>query len=178
MSKPHGKSKEDLARMKMSELLQLVKNHNLAKHIHLYRRMKKAELVESLAKYKSSVPIKASASAMKATPSPPETPIRMKVPPRAPKKPVAAVARIRKPAPVVKSKKTAKPKGKVRRNPPLYTKEEGGGGGSGSGTAAAGVIPSATTSAVASPEPGRSAPAATTDGGEGPPASPGQSVAG
>ena len=126
MSKPHGKSKEDLARMKMSDLLQLVKNHNLAKHIHLYRRMKKAELVESLAKYKSSVPIKASASAMKATPSPPETPIRMKVPPRAPKKPVAAVARIRKPAPVVKSKKTAKPKGKVRRNPPLYTKEEGG----------------------------------------------------
>ena len=93
MSKPHGKSKEDLARMKMSELLQLVKNHNLAKHIHLYRRMKKAELVESLAKYKSSVPIKASASAMKATPSPPETPIRMKVPPRAPKKPVAAAAR-------------------------------------------------------------------------------------
>jgi hypothetical protein len=54
MSKPHGKSKEDLARMKMSELLQLVKNHNLAKHIHLYRRMKKAELVQSLAKYRKA----------------------------------------------------------------------------------------------------------------------------
>jgi len=124
MSKPHGKSKDELARMKMSELLQLVKNHNLAKHIHLYRRMKKAELIENLTKYKSSVPT--TASAIKAMPPSPEKPVSGRATPRAPKKPVAAVARIRKPAPVVKSKKPAKRTTKARRNPPLYSKEEGG----------------------------------------------------
>lgn len=121
MSKPHGKSTEDLARMKMSELLQLVKNHNLAKHIHLYRRMKKAELVQSLAKYKSSVP-SLPASSRTVT-------IGMKSA-SSPQKLVAAAApRVRKPAPVKKGKKVVKPtakSSKVRRNPSLYTKAEGG----------------------------------------------------
>jgi len=122
MSKPHGKSKEDLARMKMSDLLQLVKNHNLAKHIHLYRRMKKAELVQSLAKYKSSVPSSAASSrtvtiGLKAASSPQ-------------KLVTAAAPRVRKPAPVAKKgkkvvKTTAK-SSKGRRNPSLYTKAEGG----------------------------------------------------
>ena len=124
MSKPHGKSMQDLARMKMSELLKLVKNHNLAKHIHLYRRMKKAELVQSLAKYKSSVPSLPASSrtvtiGMKSASSPQKLVVQQ----------VAAAPRVRKPAPVKKTKKVVKTTAKstkARRNPSLYTKAEGG----------------------------------------------------
>lgn len=96
-SKPHGKSADQLKAMKMAALLQLVKDHHLAQHIHLYRRMRKPALVEALQSYAKAVPSSA--------------PVPMK----------------RKAAPKKKAAPPPKPsKGKTSRNPPLYTKAEGG----------------------------------------------------
>ena len=50
-SKPHGKTQVELKGMKMTALLSIVTKHNLAQHIHLYKRMKKAELVQALSAY-------------------------------------------------------------------------------------------------------------------------------
>lgn len=55
-SKPHGKTQVQLKGMKMTALLSIVTKHNLAQHIHLYKRMKKAQLVQALAAYEKKVP--------------------------------------------------------------------------------------------------------------------------
>lgn len=95
-SKPHGKTIAQLKAMKMPALLKLVTDHHLAQHIHLYRRMGKPALVKALQWYKQIVP---ASDPMKRKP--------------APKK------RVQMPKP-------AKSKARGKRNPSLYTKEEGG----------------------------------------------------
>lgn len=55
-SKPHGKTQVQLKGMKMTALLSIVTKHNLAQHIHLYKRMQKAQLVQALAAYEKKVP--------------------------------------------------------------------------------------------------------------------------
>ena len=55
-STPHGKTVAQLKKFKMFMLLDLVTKHHLAQHIHLYKRMKKAELVQALSAYEKKVP--------------------------------------------------------------------------------------------------------------------------
>ena len=69
VAKPHGKTQVELKAMKMASLLSLVSKHNLAQHIHLYKRMKKVELVKALAAYEKSVPGKADVKVKAAAPA-------------------------------------------------------------------------------------------------------------
>lgn len=55
-STPHGKTVAQLKKFKMFMLLDLVTKHHLAQHIHLYKRMKKAELVQALSAHEKKVP--------------------------------------------------------------------------------------------------------------------------
>ena len=55
-SSPHGKNFIELSKMKMTALLSLVTKHGLSQHIHLYKRMKKPELVKALGAYEKKVP--------------------------------------------------------------------------------------------------------------------------
>lgn len=55
-STPHGKTVAQLKKFKMFMLLDLVTKHHLAQHIHLYKTMKKAELVQALSAHEKKVP--------------------------------------------------------------------------------------------------------------------------
>lgn len=55
-STPHKKSYGELVSMTMKALLKLVKDHHLAQHIGVYRRMNKTTLINNLRKYEKSTP--------------------------------------------------------------------------------------------------------------------------
>lgn len=80
---PHRKSQNTLASMSMKSLLKLVKDHHLAQHLGVYKRMNKADLITALGRYEKSTPSKmAKAKAVAPTTAP-----------AAPKKPAASKRR-------------------------------------------------------------------------------------
>ena len=84
-STPHNKGYGQLVGMSMKALLKLVKDHNLAQHLGVYRRMGKTALVNALRKYEKNTPSPVTAKAVKA---------RQPKVPSAPKKPKASKQRI------------------------------------------------------------------------------------
>ena len=56
MPTPHKKSQAALKAMKMKDILKLVAKHSLSKHLHPYRRLKKADLIAKMAAFEHSAP--------------------------------------------------------------------------------------------------------------------------
>ena len=52
MTNGHGHSESELNNMTIKQLHEIVQKHNLAQHIHPYKRMRKAELASALAPHK------------------------------------------------------------------------------------------------------------------------------
>lgn len=110
MVKQHSKTREELTKMKVKELKALVKKHNLHNQIKRYTTMRKAALIDALVSHSSAKDSSPAAPPSKGEPS-------LKRMRGRPKKKVV---------PDMPEKKPKKPKAKVRKNPPLYSKEEGG----------------------------------------------------
>lgn len=108
MTKAHSKTREELTSMKVKELKDMVKKHNLHNQIKRYTTMRKAALIDALMSHSS-------AKDSKSSPAKPP-------PPAEPEQSLKRMKPRKKKAPP----KKGQPKAKVPKNPPLYSKEEGG----------------------------------------------------